>query len=99
MSQYSGFDEPTSSAGATENVNALIHPPAAGPAPIQDLASILLDPAQHFRLDLDQAPAGDRHLPAGRTGNAGSEAPGEAASQRHAARSRRGQYQRGEEIG
>lgn len=41
---------------AADNLNALIHPPAAGPAPIQDVASILLDPTQHFRLDLDQAP-------------------------------------------
>jgi hypothetical protein len=40
----------------TENLNGLIHPPVAGPAPVQDLTSILGDPAQHFQLDLDQAP-------------------------------------------
>jgi hypothetical protein len=40
----------------TENLNALLHPPAAGPAPIQDMTSILRDPAQHFQLDLHQAP-------------------------------------------
>jgi hypothetical protein len=40
----------------TENLNALIHPSTAGPARTQDLVSILSDPAQHFRLDLDQAP-------------------------------------------
>jgi hypothetical protein len=40
----------------TENLNGLIHPPVAGPAPMQDLASILGDPAQHLQLDLDQAP-------------------------------------------
>jgi hypothetical protein len=40
----------------TENLNALLHPPAAGPVPIQDMTSILRDPAQHFQLDLDQAP-------------------------------------------
>ncbi|PZS28005.1 MAG: hypothetical protein DLM61_15620 [Pseudonocardiales bacterium] len=40
----------------TENLNGLLHPPVAGPAPVQDLTSILGDPAQHFQLDLDQAP-------------------------------------------
>jgi hypothetical protein len=40
----------------TENLNGLIHPPVAGPAPVQDLTSILGDPAQHFQLDMDQAP-------------------------------------------
>jgi hypothetical protein len=40
----------------TENLNGLLHPPVAGPAPVQDLASILGDSAQHFQLDLDQAP-------------------------------------------
>jgi hypothetical protein len=40
----------------TENLNGLIHPPVAAPAPVQDLTSILGDPAQHFQLDLDQAP-------------------------------------------
>jgi hypothetical protein len=56
MSEHGGFGGPTPSGGMTENLNALIHPPAEGPAPVEDLASILLDPAQHFRLDLDQAP-------------------------------------------
>ncbi|MDQ2883184.1 MAG: hypothetical protein M3Y48_18915 [Actinomycetota bacterium] len=56
MSEYSGYDDPTPSGGATGNLNALMHPPATGPAPMQDLGSILLDPTQHFRLDLDQAP-------------------------------------------
>ena len=51
-----GFGTPAPSGGMTENLNALLHPPAAGPAPVQDLASILGDPAQHFQLDLDQAP-------------------------------------------
>jgi ABC-type transporter Mla subunit MlaD len=40
----------------TENLNGLLHPPVAGPAPVQELTSILGDPAQHFQLDLDQAP-------------------------------------------
>ena len=52
----------------TENLNGLIHPPVAGPAPMQDLASILGDPAQHLQLDLDQAPqtiAAFRHVAQG----------------------------------
>jgi hypothetical protein len=44
------------SSGVTEHLNALLHPPTTGPAPIQDLSSILRDPAQHFQLDLNQAP-------------------------------------------
>ena len=40
----------------TANFNGLINPPVAGPAPVQDLTSVLGDPAQHFQLDLDQAP-------------------------------------------
>ncbi|MBV9162647.1 MAG: hypothetical protein JO309_00190 [Pseudonocardiales bacterium] len=56
MSEHDRFGGPTPSGGMTESLNALIHPPAEGPAPVEDLASILLDPAQHFRLDLDQAP-------------------------------------------
>jgi hypothetical protein len=44
------------SSGMTEHLNALLHPPSTGAAPIQDLPSILRDPAQHFHLDLDQAP-------------------------------------------
>jgi hypothetical protein len=40
----------------TDNLNALLYPPTAGPVPVPDLASILGDPAQHFRLDMDQAP-------------------------------------------
>lgn len=56
MSEHGGFGGPTPSGGMAENLNALIHPPVGGPGPVQELASILLDPAQHFRLDLDQAP-------------------------------------------
>ncbi len=56
MSEHGGFGAPTPSGGMTENLNTLIHPPAAEPAPIQELTSILRDPAQHFQLDLDQAP-------------------------------------------
>ncbi|HWR47339.1 MAG TPA: hypothetical protein VN327_06965 [Pseudonocardiaceae bacterium] len=56
MSEHGGFGSPTPSGGMTENLNSLLHPPTDGPAPVQDLTSILLDPAQHFRLDLDQAP-------------------------------------------
>jgi hypothetical protein len=56
MSEHGGFGDPTPSGGMTENLNALIHPSTAGLPPIQDVASILFDPAQHFRLDLDQAP-------------------------------------------
>jgi hypothetical protein len=40
----------------TEYLDGLLHPPTSGPAPIRDLSSILLDPTQHFQLDLDQAP-------------------------------------------
>lgn len=56
MSDHGGFDAPPPSGGMTENLNRLINPPVAGPAPVQDLTSVLGDPAQHFRLDLDQAP-------------------------------------------
>ena len=56
MSEHGGFGGPTPSSGMTENLNAWIHPPIDGLAPVQDLAPILLDPAQHFRIDLDQAP-------------------------------------------
>jgi hypothetical protein len=42
--------------GMTEYLDGLLHPPTAGPAPVRDLSSILLDPTQHFQLDLDQAP-------------------------------------------
>lgn len=52
---------PVPSGGMTEHLNALLHPPSTGPVPIRDLSSILLGPAQplqaqHFQLDLDQAP-------------------------------------------
>jgi hypothetical protein len=40
----------------TEYLDGLLHPPTPGPAPVQDISSILLDPAQHFQLDIDQAP-------------------------------------------
>jgi hypothetical protein len=56
MSEHGGFGAPTPSSGMTENLNAWIHPPIDGLAPVQDLAPIRLDPAQHFRIDLDQAP-------------------------------------------
>jgi hypothetical protein len=56
MSEHGGFGTPPPSGGMTENLNGLLHPPVAGPAPVQDLASILGDSAQHFQLDLDQAP-------------------------------------------
>jgi hypothetical protein len=56
LSEHGGFDAPPPSGGMTENLNGLIHPPVAGPAPMQDLASILGGPAQHLQLDLDQAP-------------------------------------------
>ena len=44
------------SSGVTEHLNGLLYPPAAAAVPIHDLSSILRDPAQHFQLDLDQAP-------------------------------------------
>ncbi|MDQ2790903.1 MAG: hypothetical protein M3Y73_14795 [Actinomycetota bacterium] len=56
MSEQGGFGTPTPSGGMTENINGLLHPPIGGPATAQDLASILGDPTQHFRLDMDQAP-------------------------------------------
>jgi hypothetical protein len=56
LSDHGGFDAPPPSGGMTENLTKLINPPVAGPAPVHDLASILGDPAQHFQLDLDQAP-------------------------------------------
>lgn len=56
MSEHGGFGAPPPSGGMTENLNGLLHPPVAGPAPVQDLTSILGDSAQHFQLDLDQAP-------------------------------------------
>jgi hypothetical protein len=56
LSDHGGFGVPAPLGGMTENLNGLIHPPVAGPAPVQDLTSILGDPAQHFQLDLDQAP-------------------------------------------
>jgi hypothetical protein len=40
----------------TENLHTLVSPPSTGSAPLLDMASILRDPAQHFQLDLDQAP-------------------------------------------
>jgi hypothetical protein len=40
----------------TEYLDGLLHPPTSGPAPIRDLSSILLDPTQHFQLDLNQVP-------------------------------------------
>ncbi len=42
--------------GMTEYLDGLLHPPTSGPAPIRDLSSILLDPTQHFQLDLNQVP-------------------------------------------
>lgn len=56
MSDHDEFDAPPPSGGMTANLNGLINPPVAGPAPIQDLTSVLGDLAQHFQLDLDQAP-------------------------------------------
>jgi hypothetical protein len=56
LSDHDGSDAPPPSGGMTENLNGLINSPVAGPAPIQDLTSVLGDPAQHFQLDLDQAP-------------------------------------------
>jgi hypothetical protein len=40
----------------TENLDTLVGPPSTGQAPLLDMASTLRDPAQHFQLDLDQAP-------------------------------------------
>jgi hypothetical protein len=67
MSEHggSGVPLPPSTGGAAENLNALLTPPTSGPVPMQDMASILLDSTQHFRLDLDQAPqaiAAFRHV-------------------------------------
>ncbi|MDQ2790390.1 MAG: hypothetical protein M3Y73_12000, partial [Actinomycetota bacterium] len=56
MSEQGGFGAPTPSGGMTENLDGLLHPPTAEQAPVQDLAAILGDPTQHFRLDMDQAP-------------------------------------------
>lgn len=56
MSEHGGFGAPTPSGGMTENLNAWSYPPLDGSAPAQDLAPILLNPAQRFRIDLDQAP-------------------------------------------
>lgn len=56
MGEQGGVDGPVSPTGMPEYLTASLHPPTAGPMPIQDLSSILLDPAQHFQLDLDLAP-------------------------------------------
>ena len=56
MGEQGSVTDPALSGGLTEHLDALLHPPSTGPAPIQDLSSILLDPTQHFQLDLDQAP-------------------------------------------
>jgi hypothetical protein len=58
MSEHggSGVPLPPSTGGAAENLNTLLAPPTSGPVPMRDMASILLDSSQHFRLDLDQAP-------------------------------------------
>jgi hypothetical protein len=56
MSEHGGFGAPTPSGGMTENLTTWSHPPLDGSALVQDLAPSLLNPAQHFRIDLDQAP-------------------------------------------
>lgn len=56
VSEQGGFAGPAPSGGMTENLNMLVGPPSTGPAPLRDMASILRGPAQHFQLDLDQAP-------------------------------------------
>jgi hypothetical protein len=56
MSEYGGFGGPTPWGGMTEHLNTLVSPPTTGPAPLLDMTSILHDAAQHFQLDLDQAP-------------------------------------------
>jgi hypothetical protein len=56
MGEQAEVDSPAPAGGTTELLGALLRPPIAGPAHIQDLTSILLGPAQHFQLDLDQAP-------------------------------------------
>ncbi|MGH3427202.1 MAG: hypothetical protein ACRDRI_01745 [Pseudonocardiaceae bacterium] len=56
MSEHGGSGVPPSTGGAAENLNTLLTPPTSGPVPMRDLGSILLDPTQHFQLDLDQAP-------------------------------------------
>jgi hypothetical protein len=56
MSDHGEFSAPPPSGGMTQNLNGLLRSPVAGLAPVQDLTSILGDPAQHFQLDLDQAP-------------------------------------------
>jgi hypothetical protein len=56
MGENGGLGAPAPSGGATENLEVLLHPPTAGPVPIHDLSSILLNSARHFQLDLDQAP-------------------------------------------
>jgi hypothetical protein len=55
VGRHSGPDD-SSPGGMTEHLSALLTPPTAGPTPIQDLTSVLHDPAQHFQLDVDQAP-------------------------------------------
>ena len=58
MSEHgeSGVPLPPSAGGAADNLNAPLAPPTSGQGPMQDMASILLDSTQHFRLDVDQAP-------------------------------------------
>lgn len=56
MGRHSGFDDLAPPGGMTEHLDGLLHPPTTGPAPIQDLSSVLRDQADHFQLDLDQAP-------------------------------------------
>ncbi|MGH3868954.1 MAG: hypothetical protein ACRDQ4_23105 [Pseudonocardiaceae bacterium] len=56
MSEHGGFGGPTPSGGLTESLTALLYPPTGGSASVQDLDPILDGSAQHFRIDLDQAP-------------------------------------------
>src|SRR5262245_29561719 len=56
MGEQVGFDGPAPSGGMAQFLDELLRAPTPGPAPAQDLSSLLLNPAQHFQLDLDQAP-------------------------------------------
>jgi hypothetical protein len=56
VSEHDGFGPLTPSSGITEELTSVIHLPTSGSVPFADLASTMLDAAQHFQTNLDEAP-------------------------------------------
>jgi len=56
VSEHDGFGPLTPPSGITEELTSVIHLPTSGSVPFGDLALSMLDAAQRFQINLDEAP-------------------------------------------